>query len=90
MNNDSITYNRDEQYLLSNELFDWGKKDTLEQFLSYIINYIETKRRVNLFYPESQENGCGRPSFHPLILNIHFFGETKAQVDLIYHSALHV
>ena len=75
MSHNFIEYNRNQQHLLPKNVSDWVEEDSLERFISDTIDYLDTEGRLDPFYPEPQEDGRGRPSFHPvLMLKVLVFG----------------
>jgi len=75
MTHDFIEYNQDQQHLLSKDISDWVEDDSLEQFISDTIDFLDSEGRLDPFYPEPREDGRGRPSYHPiLLLKILVFG----------------
>src|SRR5699024_8768370 len=63
-----IEYNQDQQHLLSKDISDWIEEDSLEQYISDTIDCRDSEGRLEPFYPESREDGRGRPSYHPILL----------------------
>lgn len=75
MRHNFIEYSQDQQHLLSKDIFDWVEEESFEQYISDTIDYLDSEGRLDPFYPEAQEDGRGRPSFHPvLMLKILVFG----------------
>lgn len=68
MTHNFIEYHQDQQHLLSKDISDWIEEDSLEQYISDTIDYLDTEGRLESFYPESREDGRGRPSYHPILL----------------------
>ncbi|MDF9748440.1 transposase [Natrinema salsiterrestre] len=75
MTSNIIRYDQDQQHLLPKNVAEWVEEDSLERYVSGVINYLDNEGRLDSFYPEDREDGCGRPSFHPvMMLKIHVFG----------------
>jgi transposase len=75
MSHNFIEYNQDQQHLLPKDLSDWVEEDSLEQYISDTIDYLDNEGRLDPFYPEDREDGRGRPSYHPvLLLKVLVFG----------------
>ena len=75
MSHNFIVYDQDQQHLLPKDISDWVEEDSLERFVSDTIDYLDTEGRLDPFYPKPQEDGRGRPSFHPvLMLKVLVFG----------------
>jgi hypothetical protein len=70
-----IRYDQDQQHLLPKNLADWVEEDSLERYVSDVINHLDNEGRLDPFYPENQEDSRGRPSFHlVMMLKILVFG----------------
>lgn len=68
MSHNFIEYNQDQQHLLPKDLSDWVAEDSLEQYVSDTIDYLDSEGRLDPFYPDPREDGRGRPSYHPVLL----------------------
>ena len=70
-----IKYYQDQQHLLPKDLSDWVEDDSLEQFVSEIIDLLDEEDRLEPFYPDPDQDGRGRPSYHPaMLLKVLVFG----------------
>ncbi|EMA27653.1 IS1182 family transposase [Haloarcula japonica] len=70
-----IRYNQDQQHLLPKDLSEWVEEDSLERFVSDTIDFLDSEGRLEPFYPDPQQDGRGRPSYHPvMLLKILVFG----------------
>lgn len=70
-----IEYNQDQQHLLPKDLSEWVEEDSLERFVSDTIDFLDSEGRLEPFYPDPQQDGRGRPSYHPvMLLKILVFG----------------
>ena len=70
-----LRYDQDQQHLLPKSITDWIKEDSLERFVSDMIDYLDNEGRLDPFYPDPREDGRGRPSYHPvMLLKILVFG----------------
>jgi transposase len=70
-----VRYNQDQQHLLPKNVTDWIEEDSLESYVSDIIDHLDNEGRLDPFYPDQREDGRGRPSFHPvMMLKILTFG----------------
>ena len=70
-----IEYDQDQQHLLPKDLSEWVEEDSLERFISDTIDFLDSERRLEPFYPDPQQDGRGRPSYHPdMLLKVLVFG----------------
>jgi len=70
-----IEYNQDQQHLLPKDLSEWVEVDSLERFISDIVDLLDEENRLQPFYPDPDQDGRGRPSFHPaMMLKVLVFG----------------
>lgn len=75
MTSNFIQYDQDQQHLLPKNLAEWVEEDSLERYVSDVIDHLDTEGRLDPFYPEEQKDGRGRPSFHPvMMLKVLVFG----------------
>ena len=68
MTSNFIRYDQDQQHLLPKDLSEWVAEDSLEQFVSDTIDYLDDQDRLEPFYPEETDENRGRPQFHPVML----------------------
>lgn len=68
MSHNFIEYNQDQQHLLPKNHSDWVAEDSLEQYVSDTIGYLDSEGQLDPFYSEPREDGRGRPSSHPVLL----------------------
>ncbi|AKH97477.1 transposase [Halanaeroarchaeum sulfurireducens] len=68
MTSNFIRYDQDQQHLLPKDLSEWVAEDSLEQFVSDTIDYLDDQNRLETFYPEETDENRGRPQFHPVML----------------------
>jgi len=70
-----IQYDQDQQHLLPKNVAEWVEEDSLERYVSDVIDHLDNEGRLDPFYPEDREDGRGRPSFHPvMMLKVLVFG----------------
>ena len=63
-----IEYNQDQQHLLPKDLSEWVEENSLERFVSDTIDFLDSEGRLEPFYSDPQQDGRGRPSYHPVML----------------------
>jgi transposase len=63
-----IRYDQDQQHLLPKSIDDWVEEDSLERFVSDVIDYLDEEGRLEPFYPEERDDLRGRPRYHPVML----------------------
>lgn len=63
-----IRYDQDQQHLLPKSVTEWVEDDSLEVFVSDVIDYLDEEGRLEPFYPEERDDGRGRPNYHPVML----------------------
>ena len=68
MTSNFIRYDQNQQHLLPKSITDWIKEDSLERFVSDVVDHLDEEGRLEPFYPELREDGRGRPSYHPVML----------------------
>ena len=54
-----IRYNQDQQHLLPKNVTEWVKEDSLERYVSDVIDYLDNEGRLDPFYPDPREDGRG-------------------------------
>jgi transposase len=70
-----IRYDQDQQHLLPKNVAEWVEEDSLERYVSDVIDHLDNEGRLDPFYPDNREDGRGRPSFHPvMMLKVLVFG----------------
>ena len=90
MTSNFIQYDQDQQHLLPKNVVEWVEEDSLERYISDVVDHLDNEGRLEPFYPDNQEDGRGRPSFHPvMMLKVLVFGETGAQAEWSLFSATH-
>jgi len=60
-----IQYDQDQQHLLPKNVSEWVEEDSLESYVSDVIDHLDNEGRLDPFYPE---DGRGRPSFQPIMM----------------------
>ena len=63
-----IRYDQEQQHLLAKSVADWIEEDSLERFVSDVIDYLDEEGQVEPFYPEETDENRGRPRYHPVML----------------------
>jgi len=63
-----IRYDQDQQHLLPKSIDDWVEEDSLERFVSDVIDYLDEEGRLDPFYPAERNDLRGRPQYHPVML----------------------
>lgn len=63
-----LPYDQDQQYLLSPSLHDWIEADSLERFVSDLLDQFDEDGRLDPFYETYREDGWGHPAHHPRLL----------------------
>ncbi|UOO96998.1 transposase (plasmid) [Halococcus dombrowskii] len=75
MTSNFIRYDQDQQHLLPKNVAEWVEDDSLERYVSDVIDHLDNEGRLDPFYPEDRADGRGRPPFHPvMMLKILVFG----------------
>ena len=75
MTHNFVEYNQDQQHLLPKDISEWIEDDSLERFVSDTIDLLDEEDRLEPFYPDPDQDGRGRPSFHPaMMLKVLVFG----------------
>ncbi|WP_322533498.1 transposase, partial [Halorubrum sp. AD140] len=70
-----IRYDQGQQHLLPKNVAEWVEEDSLERYVSDVIDHLDNEGRLDPFYPDNREDGRGRPSFHPvMMLKVLVFG----------------
>jgi len=63
-----IRYDQDQQHLLPKNVAEWVEEDSLERYVSDVIDHLDNEGRLEPFYPEDRADGRGRPPFHPIMM----------------------
>jgi len=63
-----IRYDQEQQHLLPKNIADWVEEDSLERYVSDVIDQLDNDGRLEPFYPDARKDGPGRPSFHPVMM----------------------
>ena len=70
-----LPYDQDQEHLMPKSLHDWVEDDSLEVFVSKLIDQFDAEGRLALFYERYREDGWGHPAYHPrLLLKVLVFG----------------
>jgi len=70
-----IRYDQDQQHLLPKYLSEVVEEDSLEQFVSDTIDYLDDQDRLEPFHPEETDENRGRLQYHSvMLLKILVFG----------------
>lgn len=70
-----LPYDQNQEYLLPKSLHDWVDDDSLERFVSDLIDQFDDEGRLEPFYARYRADGWGHPAYHPrLLLKILVFG----------------
>jgi transposase len=63
-----IPYAQDQQYLLPPSLHEWVKEDSLERFVSDVVDHLDEAGELTAFYASYRTDGWGHPAYHPMML----------------------
>lgn len=63
-----LPYAQDQQFLLPPSLHEWVKEESLERFVSDLIDHLDEAGRLAVFYASYREDGWGHPAYHPVML----------------------
>lgn len=63
-----LPYGQDQQFLLPPSLHEWVKEDSLERFISDMVDQLKGGGRLAAFYEGYRSDGWGRPAYHPVML----------------------
>lgn len=63
-----LPYGQDQQFLLPPSLHEWVKEDSLERFISDVVDQLKEGGRLVAFYEGYRTDGWGRPAYHPVML----------------------
>lgn len=63
-----LPYHQDQPFLLPPDLQDWVAEDSLERFVSDVIDHLREKVRLAPFYATFREDGWGHPAYPPVML----------------------
>lgn len=63
-----IPYAQDQQYLLPPSLHEWVKEDSLERFISDVVDHLDEAGELAAFYASYRTDGWGHPAYHPVML----------------------
>lgn len=75
MTSNFILYDQNQQHLLPKNVADWVEEDSLERYVSDVIDHLDNEGRLEPFYPNKRTDGRGRPSLHPvMMLKVLVFG----------------
>lgn len=75
MTSNFIQYDQEQQHLLPKNVAEWVEDDSLERYVSDVIDHLDNEGRLDPFYPADRADGRGRPPFHPvMMLKILVFG----------------
>lgn len=61
-------YAQDQQFLLPPSLDEWVREDSLERFVSDVIDHLDGEGRLRPFYVTYRADGWGHPAYHPVML----------------------
>jgi len=61
-------YGQDQQFLLPPSLHEWVEEDSLERFVSDVIDHLDEEGRLRAFYATYRADGWGHPAYHPVML----------------------
>jgi transposase len=63
-----IPYAQDQQYLFPPSLHEWVKEESLERFISDVVDHLDAQGRLKGFYRLYRTDGWGHPAYHPVML----------------------
>jgi transposase len=63
-----LPYAQDQQFLLPPSLHEWVKEESLERFVSDLIDHLDEAGRLEVFYASYRKDGWGHPAYHPVML----------------------
>lgn len=63
-----LAYEERQNFLLPPSILDWVRKDSLECFVSDLIEQLDAKGRLISFYESYRVDGWGRAAYHPRML----------------------
>lgn len=63
-----LPYAQDQQYLLPPSLHEWVKEDSLERFISDVVDHLDEAGELAAFYAPYRTDGWGHPAYHPVML----------------------
>lgn len=63
-----LPYAQDQQFLLPPSLHEWVREDSLERFVSEVIDHLDEEGRLQPFYATYRSDGWGHPAYHPVML----------------------
>jgi transposase len=63
-----LPYDERQNFLLPPSILEWVRKDSLECFVSELIDQLEAKGRLVAFYENYRIDGWGRAAYHPRML----------------------
>lgn len=63
-----LPYAQDQQYLLPPSLDEWVREDSLERFVSDVVDHLDAEGRLAAFYRSYRTDGWGHPAYHPVML----------------------
>lgn len=61
-------YAQDQDYLLPPSLHEWVREDSLERFISDVVDHLDEEGRLASFYAPYRTDGWGHPGYHPVML----------------------
>ena len=63
-----LPYAQDQQFLLPPSLDEWVREDSLERFVSDVLDHLDAEGRLRPFYATYRSDGWGHPAYHPVML----------------------
>lgn len=63
-----LPYAQDQQFLLPPSLHEWVEEDSLERFVSDVVDHMNEEGRLAAFYASYRTDGWGHPAYHPIML----------------------
>jgi len=61
-------YGQDQQFLLPPSIHEWVSEDSLERFVSDVIDHLDGEGRLRPLYSKYRADGWGHPAYHPVML----------------------
>jgi len=63
-----LPYAQDQQYLLPPSLHEWVEEDSLERFISDVVDHLDEAGELAAFYAPYRTDGWGHPAYPPVML----------------------
>lgn len=63
-----LPYAQDQQFLLPPSLQEWVGEESLERFISDVVDHLDAEGRLASFYGSYRADGWGAPAYHPVMM----------------------